>query len=140
MQLFLKAISMLLALIMSYFIVGNPDGFQPHIVEKVTTETKQITILGENKTGNKIGDPRIVRIEQLIDEKWVFKGEPIDINSDYSTYNPLSTFKYTLQFTEIDAENNTLPVGEYRIVIAYNLITSKGNKDCFSYAYFTITE
>lgn len=140
MQSVIKFISILLALIMSYFIVGNPEGFQPYVVETVTTQTTQITIIGENKTRNKIGDPRVERIEKMVEKEWTLVGEPTDIDSDYSTYNPLSTYKHILCFEELSTGNKTLTEGEYRIVISYTLMTPKGNVEHIAYSCFTVFE
>lgn len=139
MKSIVKIISMFLALIMSYFVAANPDGFQPKVVEEVTTETTQITIVAENNTRKKLGDPRVVRLEKMVGEEWVEIAKDVDTNEVYATYNPLVTYKHTIHFAQTDLGAETLAEGQYRVVIDYSILEAKGNQSGVAYAEFTVT-
>ena len=131
---FLWGISAILSLI----IIGNPANFQPYVVEDVTTETTQITVIAENKTYNEIGDPRVIRIDKLENDEWVTAGAYDCFTDDYTTYSVFSTFKDTISFEGMGM-GKTLPEGEYRVVIPFALSNRKGNSNHTAYAYFTVT-
>lgn len=125
--------------ILTLLIIGNPANFQPYVVEDVTTETTQITVIAENKTFNEIGDPRVTRIERLEDGEWVVAGAYDCFTDDYTTYSVFSTFKSTVSFLGMGM-SKTLPEGEYRVVIGYALNGKRvENKAQTAYAYFTVT-
>lgn len=123
---------------LSLIIIGNPANFQPYVVEKVTTETTGITVIAENKTLNEIGDPRVLRIEKLENDKWIIAGAYEEFTDDYTTYSVFSTFKDTISFSGMDM-GETLPEGDYRVVISFSLSNREGNKGHLAYAYFTVT-
>ena len=124
--------------ILSFIIIGNPANFQPYVVEDVTTETTQITVIAENKTYNKIGDPRVLRIEKLEGDEWIMVGAYECFTDDYTTYSVFSTFKDTISFEGMGM-GKTLPEGEYRVVVSYSLVNRKGSSGHLGYAYFTVT-
>ena len=125
--------------ILSLIIIGNPANFQPYVVEVVTTETTKITVVGENKTLNELGDPRVLRIEKLEGDEWVIAGAYEWFTDDYSTYSVFGTFKETVSFMGMGMDK-TLAEGEYRVVIKYTLNGKRvENKAQTAYAYFTVT-
>lgn len=125
--------------ILSLIIIGNPANFQPVVLENVTTETTKITVVAENKTFNTIGDPRVIRIEKLENDKWVVAGAYDCFTDDYTTYSVFSTFKATVNFEGMGM-GKTLPEGEYRVVIPFTLNNRQNSgKGEVAYAYFTVT-
>lgn len=125
--------------LLSLIIIGNPANFQPVVVENVTTETTQITVMAENKTYNEIGDPRVIRIEKLKGDEWVLAGAYDCFTEEYTTYSVFSTFKETVSFPGMGIDK-TLPEGEYRVVITFRLEGKRSdNKVQTAYAYFTVT-
>lgn len=125
--------------ILSLIIIGNPANFQPYVVENVTTETTKITVIGENKTLNELGDPRVIRIDKLEGDKWVVAGAYEWFTEEYTTYSVFSTFKDTISFEGMGM-GKTLPEGEYRVVIPFMLEGKRvENKSQVAYAYFTVT-
>lgn len=123
--------------ILSLIIIGNPTNFQPYVVEDVTTETTKITVIGENKTLNELGDPRVIRIDKLEGDKWVVAGAYECFTDDYTTYSVFSTFKATVNFEGMGM-SKTLPEGEYRVVIPFTLQNRQSSNEV-AYAYFTVT-
>ena len=130
---FLWGISGLLTLL----IIGNPANFQPYVVEDVTTETTQITVIAENKTFNEIGDPRVIRIEKSENGEWVTAGAYEYFTEEYTTYSVFGTFKDTISFEGMGM-GKTLPEGEYRVVISFTLRNRQSSSE-IAYAYFTVT-
>lgn len=130
---FMWGISALLSLI----IIGNPANFQPYVVEDVTTETTQITVIAENKTFNEIGDPRVTRIERLEDGEWVVAGAYDCFTEESATYSVFSTFKDTISFSGMDM-GKTLTEGEYRVVIPFTIRNRQSSNEV-AYAYFTVS-
>ena len=132
---FLWGISAILSLI----IIGNPANFQPYVVEDVTTETTQITVIAENKTYNEIGDPRVIRIDKLENDKWVVAGAYEYFTDDYTTYSVFSTFKSTISFEGMGL-GKSLSEGEYIVVIPFKLEGKRvEDKSQVAYAYFSVT-
>ena len=131
---FLWGISAILSLI----IIGNPANFQPYVVEDVTTETTKITVVAENKTYNKIGDPRVLRIEKLEGDEWVMAGAYDCFTDDYTTYSAFGTYKESVSFLGMGM-SKTLPEGEYRVAVSFSLVNRKGSSGHLGYAYFTVT-
>ena len=123
--------------ILTLLIIGNPANFQPYVVEDVTTETTQITVIAENKTFNEIGDPRVIRIDKLEDGQWVLAGAYDCFTEEYTTYSVFATFKDTISFSGMGM-GKTLPEGEYRVVIPYTLRNRQSSSEV-AYAYFTVT-
>lgn len=130
---FLWGVSGLLTLL----IIGNPANFQAYVVEDVTTETTQITVIAENKTFNEIGDPRVTRIEKLENDEWVMVGYYEWFTEEYTTYSVFGTFKDTISFEGMNM-GKTLPEGEYRVVIPFTLRNRQSSNEV-AYAYFTVT-
>ena len=124
--------------ILSFIIIGNPANFQPYVVEDVTTETTQITVIAENKTYNKIGDPRVLRIEKLEGDEWIMVGAYECFTDDYTTYSAFGTYKASVSFLGMGM-SKTLPEGEYRVAVSYSLVNRKGSSGHLGYAYFTVT-
>ena len=124
--------------ILSLLIIGNPANFQPVVLENVTTETTKITVVGENKTLNELGDPRVIRIDKLEGDEWVVAGAYECFTEEYTTYSVFSTFKDTISFEGMGM-GKTLPEGEYRVVISFSLKNRQGNNGHLAYAYFTVT-
>lgn len=127
-----------ISLVLSLLIVGNPDNFKTYVEGNVTTETTQITVIGENKTFNSIGNPRVRSIEQLQGDSWVTIGAYECFTEEYSTYHVFSTFKDTVNFNGMGM-SDTLGKGEYRVVITFSLENRQGG-DYTTYAYFTVTD
>lgn len=128
----------ILSVILSFLIAGNPANFQPYVKENVTTETAKITVIAENKTFNNVGDPRVRSIEKLQDGQWVTVGAYTEFTDDFSTYHVFSTFKETVSFEGMNM-SKTLPEGEYRVVVTFCLDNRDGNDWAKAYAYFTVT-
>ena len=124
--------------ILSLIIIGNPANFQPYVVEDVTTETTKITVVAENKTYNKIGDPRVLRIEKLEGDEWVMAGAYDCFTDDYTTYSAFGTYKENVSFLGMGM-SKTLPEGEYRVAVSFSLVNRKGSSGHLGYAYFTVT-
>ena len=123
--------------ILTLLIIGNPANFQAYVVEDVTTETTQITVIAENKTFNEIGDPRVTRIEKLEDGEWVMAGAYEWFTEEYTTYSVFGTFKDTVSFAGMGM-GKTLPEGDYRAVIPFTLQNRQSSSEV-AYAYFTVT-
>lgn len=123
--------------ILTLLIIGNPANFQPYVVEDVTTETTQITVIAENKTFNEIGDPRVTRIERLEDGEWVVAGAYDCFTEESTTYSVFSTFKDTISFSGMDM-GKTLTEGEYRVVIPFTIRNRQSSNEV-AYAYFTVS-
>lgn len=125
--------------ILSLIIIGNPANFQPYVVENVTTETTKITVIGENKTLNELGDPRVIRIDKLEGDKWLVAGAYECFTDDYTKYSVFSTFKATVNFEGMGM-GKTLSEGEYRVVVTFSLRNRQSTaKSETAYAYFTVT-
>ncbi len=128
-----------ITVILSLLIVGNPANFQPYVAENVTTETTRITVVAENKTLNEIGDPRVRSIEKLEGDEWVIAGAYDCFTEEYTTYSVFGTFKETVSFEGMNM-GKTLPEGEYRVVITFDLNGKRvESKSQTAYAYFTVT-
>ena len=119
---------------------GNPEGFQPVIADPVTTETQTIVVTAENKTGNFIGDPKVMAVEKKIDGQWVeISGRPED-NAISTKYPPLSTYSEKIPLWLYNIEG----IGEYRARIHFDLylpIYDKNDTEPHDvYAYFNVVE
>lgn len=129
----------ILSMILSFLVAGNPANFQPYVKENVTTETAKITVIAENKTLNNVGDPRVRSIEKLQEGEWVTAGAYDCFTDDYSVYHVFSTFKETIHFEGMNM-GKTLPEGEYRVVITFCLEGKRSDSTMqTAYAYFTVT-
>ncbi len=135
-----KTISTLLAILMSVFFFGKPEGFKPSVTEPVTTETTKITVTAQNKTGLYVGNPRVQGVEKLVDGQWVEVGRYPFHTEEYTLYYPLGVFKETFSFKFIGM-GETIDEGEYRVVVTFGIETRllRLKPDQTAYAYFTVT-
>lgn len=141
MEKLIKYISIIIAIIMSYFIIGNAENFEVTVTnDVVTTETQTIVVTAENKTGNFIGDPKVMAVEKKIDGQWVeISGRPED-NAISTKYPPLSTYSEKIPLWLYNIEG----IGEYRARIHFDLylpIYDKNDTEPHDvYAYFNVVE
>ena len=85
----------ILSVILSFLVAGNPANFQPYVKENVTTETAKITVIAENKTLNNVGDPRVRSIEKLQEGEWVTAGAYDCFTDDtFEVYKPDEADEY----------------------------------------------
>lgn len=137
MSSFFKTVCMILALIMSCFVVGDPEGFKTTVEQQVTTQTEQITVHMENRTGDIVYDPCIQSLEVCIDEEWISMGHIVEHLDISNSYNPLQELNQDFHLNNLGIYE-TLDKGEYRVVISFSLKEKNKFSDHISYAYFTI--
>ncbi|MGN0486238.1 MAG: hypothetical protein ACI4GB_03310 [Acutalibacteraceae bacterium] len=133
-------IAIIFAILLAYISYGNPEGFQPVVIDPVTTETQVVVVTGENNTGNFIGDPKVMAVEKIIDGQWVeISGRPED-NAIATKYPPLGTYTEEIPLWLYNIEG----VGEYRAKIHFSLylpIYAKNDVEHYTtYAYFNVEE
>lgn len=133
----IKFISVILALLMSYFVAGDPEGFEATVVNPVTTQTMQFEVHMVNKTGKKVHDPRITALEVCIDGEWTEIGRTKEYNDIAETWKPLTELTDTFHLNSMNIYE-PLEKGEYRVVIDFAMDTKDGKLPCESYAYFTV--
>ncbi len=137
MNAIVKGISAFIAVIMSIFTIGTAAGFEPYVVEDVTTETTKITVEAKNLTWVTVGDPRVRSIEKNENGEWVTIGEYTEFTEIYGFFYPLRTFKEYVRFKNMGL-GDTLSEGEYRVKVTFDLRGFKNAPHQTAYAYFTV--
>ncbi len=132
----IKKLTAIFSVILSFFFIGSPKGFQPEVRETVTTQTTQITVEALNKTGVRVTNPRVESIEMLDGDQWVEIGAYDSFTEPYVIFRPLGKFRETVRFAHIGA-SETLPEGEYRVVVTFEIRPSVNDEvNQTAYAYF----
>ncbi len=137
MNAIIKGISAFIAVIMSIFTIGTAAGFEPYVVEEVTTETTKITVEAKNLTWVTVGDPRVRSIEKKENGEWVTVGEYTEFTEIYGLFRPFRTFKEYVRFKNIGLDD-TLSEGEYRVKVTFDLRGLRASPQEIAYAYFTV--
>ncbi len=138
MNAIVKGISAFIAVIMSIFTIGTAAGFEPYVVEEVTTETTKITVEAKNLTWVTVGDPRVRSIEKKENDEWVTVGEYTEFTAIYGFFRPFGTFKEYVRFKNMGL-SDTLSEGEYRVKVTFDLKGFKNTPHQTAYAYFTVS-
>lgn len=138
MEKLIKYISIIIAIIMSYFIIGNAENFEVTVTnDAVTMETQSIEVIMENKTGSYVGGHQITGVQKKIDDEWVTVSD-LYILEIYSKGPPLftETRRIGLEAAGVDG------VGEYRVVVEYDMFErdNRHAKHYTTYAYFNVVE
>lgn len=119
---------------------GNPEGFQVSVTNPVTPDTEVIDFVGENKTGNFVGEPYVDTFEKKVGDEWVDVVGSYLITEAYSTYSPNGFYPWKKQI--LVSQSGIDGPGEYRAVIKFDLkqpfYAKTGWTHHTTYAYFTV--
>lgn len=137
MTTFIKTIIAYMAVLLSFFIAGNPENIVATVNGTITTETQVISVTVKNETGKIVNHSSvyITRLEQKINDEWVTVGTIDEIPDDLIVFYP--TLEYNTKVNIYSFGIESLSAGEYRFVLTYNVKMPENTK-ATSYGYFSV--
>ena len=137
---FFAKISLIIAIIVSFFITGDVTAVTgvAEVKESTTAEGKTVKCIEfevVNETGEFISKPVPVKLEMKIGDAWVDTKAEFIVTEEALRVNPTATYSANLEF----ASTVLLLKGDYRLTIEYTMLDST-SVDGSTYIEFTLSE
>lgn len=134
----IKNIIIYIALIMSFFIVGDAQNVVATVNGEPTSETQVISVTVKNETGEivKHSSSEIEGLERKIDGEWIVVGYCGGLE-DAVIFYPKAEYTTSVNIKQFGVEK--LEPGEYRLVVPYSVKTTEVVRTN-AYAYFTVSK
>ncbi len=137
---FFAKISLIIAIIVSFFITGDVTAVTgvAEVKESTTAEGKTVKCIEfeiVNETGEFISKPVPVKLEMKIGDAWVDTKAEFIVTEEALRVNPTAAYSDNLEF----ASTVLLLKGDYRLTIEYTMLDST-SVDGSTYIEFTLSE
>ncbi len=140
MAAFIAKISLIIAIIVSFFITGDVTAVTgvAEVKGSTTAEGKTVKCIEfeiVNETGEFISKPVPVKLEMKIGDAWVDTKAEFIVTEEALRVNPTTAYSDNLEF----ASTVLLLKGDYRLTIEYTMLDST-SVDGSTYIEFTLSE